>query len=72
MKGNVHLSSLIPGSGMQRHRLVVIVGHCVCTAAVGGNDARPDDSHQHFLPLLWQLHTMKEQADDVMMYLLTL
>lgn len=53
---------------MQRHHLVVIIGHCVGTAAVGGNDARPDDSHQHFFPLLWQLQTMKGQKDDVKMY----
>lgn len=59
--------SNIPGSRMQRHHLVVIIGHCVGTAAVGGNDTRPDDSHQHFFPLLWQLQTMKEQKHDVMM-----
>lgn len=51
---------------MQRHHLVVIVGHCVCTAAVGGNDVRPDDSHQHFLPLLWQLRFISD--DNVILH----
>lgn len=56
----------IPGSRMQRHHLVVIIRHRVGTSTVGGDDARPDDSHQHFFPLFWQLRFVSN--DDVILH----
>lgn len=54
----------LPGAGVERHHLVVIVRHGVGTAAVGCDWSRSHHRHQHLLPLLGQLlNTQKTQTN---------